>query len=75
MRGGGVSYDRAMDVVLESVTRVNVHALCELRLGAGQQGLIAPAAFTIAEGHYEPGALLRAIYADDEPVGVLLVET
>jgi diamine N-acetyltransferase len=28
----------------------------------------------VAEGHYEPGALLRAIYADDQPVGVLLVE-
>ncbi len=36
---------------------------------------MAPAAFTVAEGHYEPGALLRVIYAGDQPAGVLLVET
>jgi hypothetical protein len=47
-----------MEVALEPVTRLNVRALCELRLGAGQKRLVAPAAFTIAEGHYEPGALL-----------------
>lgn len=28
----------------------------------------------MAEGHYEPGAILRAIYVHEEPVGVLLVE-
>ena len=64
-----------MEVALRSVTRGNVRPLCELRLAPAQNALAAPAAFTIAEGHYEPGALLRAIYADDEPVGVLLVET
>jgi diamine N-acetyltransferase len=55
------------------VTRANVRAVCELRLADTQQRLVA-AAFTVAEGHYEPGALLRAIYAGDDPVGVLLVE-
>lgn len=64
-----------MEVALRSVTRVNVRALCELRLAPDQYELVAPAAFTIAEGHYEPGALLRAVYADGEPVGILLVET
>jgi diamine N-acetyltransferase len=59
-----------MEVATRSVTRTNVRALCELRLGPDQHELVAPAAFTIAEGHYEPGALLRAIYADGEPVGV-----
>jgi diamine N-acetyltransferase len=28
--------------------------------------------YTVAEGHYEPGAVLRAIYRDGEPAGVLL---
>ena len=45
-----------------------------LRLAPGQEHLVGPAAYTVAEGHYEPGALLRAIYRADEPVGVLLVE-
>jgi len=55
------------------VSRSNVRAVCGLRLADDQRQLVAPAAYTVAEGHYEPGALLRAIYVDDEPVGVLLV--
>ena len=62
-------------IELRPVTRANVRAVCELELADHQARLVAPAAFTVAEGHYEPGALLRAIYAGDEPTGVLLVET
>jgi len=51
-----------------------VRAVCELELAPHQERLVAPAAFTVAEGNYEPGSLLRAICADDEPAGVLLVE-
>jgi len=63
-----------VSVSLRAVTRENVRAVCELRLAGGQERLVAPAAFTIAEGHYEPGAVLRAIYTGDQPAGVLLVE-
>jgi diamine N-acetyltransferase len=65
---------RTDGVRLRPVTRENVRAICELRLRDDQHHLVAPAAFTVAEGHYEPGAILRAIYQHDEPVGVLLVE-
>ena len=61
-------------VSLRPITRETVRAVCELRLADGQERLVAPAAFTVAEGHYEPGALLRAIHLGDRPVGVLLVE-
>ena len=64
-----------MPVSLRAVSRANVRELCELCLAAGQDRLVAPAAFTVAEGHYEPNAVLRAIYVGDQPVGVLLVET
>lgn len=64
-----------MEVALQPVSRSNVRALCELRLAEKQRELVASAAVTVAEGNYEPGAWLRAIYADDDPVGVLLVET
>jgi len=63
-----------MTVSLQPLSRENVRAVCELRLAEDQQHLVAPAAFTVAEGNYEPGALLRAIHLDDQPVGVLLVE-
>jgi diamine N-acetyltransferase len=61
-------------VSLRPISRANVRAVCELELAEGQRHLVAPAAFTIAEGNYEPGALLRAIYRGGRPVGVLLVE-
>ncbi|MFD6070644.1 GNAT family N-acetyltransferase [Amycolatopsis lurida] len=63
-----------MDVLLLPLSRENVRAVCELRLAEDQRHLVAPAAYTVAEGNYEPGAILRAIYLDDTPVGVLLVE-
>jgi diamine N-acetyltransferase len=56
------------------VTRENVRAICELQVAENQRRLVAPAAYTVAEGHYEPGAMLRAIYEGERPVGVLLVE-
>lgn len=61
-------------VSLQPVTRQNVRSICELDLAESQRHLVAPAAYTVAEGNYEPGALLRAIYLDERPVGVLLVE-
>jgi diamine N-acetyltransferase len=63
-----------VDVSLREVTRENVRAVCELELADDQQHLVGPAAYTVAESHYEPGALLRAVYLDDRPVGVLAVE-
>lgn len=61
-------------VSLRQLSRENVRAVCDLRLPEDQRALVAPAAYTVAEGHYEPGALLRASYADEQPAGVLLVE-
>ena len=63
-----------LPVTLRPVTRANVRAVCDLRLADHQERLVAPAAFTVAEGPYEPGALLRAIYAGEQPAGVLLVK-
>ena len=63
-----------MAVTLQAVSRENVRAVCELLLAGNQHHLVGPASFTVAEAHYEPGALLRAICHDAVPVGVLLVE-
>jgi len=61
-------------VSLRPVTRANVRAICDLELADSQRRLVAPAAYTVAEGNYEPGAILRAIYRGERLVGVLLVE-
>jgi diamine N-acetyltransferase len=62
-------------IELRPITRENVRQVCDLALGIEQSHLVAPAAFTVAEGHYEPGSILQAIYDGDQPAGVLLVET
>jgi diamine N-acetyltransferase len=65
-----------MTVTLVPITADNVRSVCELDVHEHQRRLVAPAAYTIAEAkHYEPGALLRAIAVDGEPVGVLWVQT
>ena len=51
-----------------------MRAVCELELADDQHDLVAPAAYTVAECHYEPGAILRAVYLGERPVGVLGVE-
>lgn len=62
-----------MDVTLEPVDRDNVGALCSLQPKPGQERFVAPNAVTLAEAHYYPGSLVRGIYVDGEPAGVLWV--
>ncbi|MCW3049173.1 MAG: acetyltransferase [Solirubrobacterales bacterium] len=69
-----LGYGRGMTVSLRALSRENVRTVCDLRVAEDQRHLVGPAAYTVAEGHYEPDAVLRTIYLDEEPVGVLLVE-
>ena len=62
-----------MKVTLREVTAANVRAVCELELASGQERYVAPAAYSIAESHYEPTSWLRAIYAGEEIVGLVLL--
>lgn len=61
-------------VTLREITADNVRAVCDLQLAPGQEPYVAPNAVSIAEAHYEPNVWLRAIYADDEPVGLVLLD-
>jgi diamine N-acetyltransferase len=60
-------------VTLREITADNVRAVCDLELEPGQERYVAPAATSIAEAHYEPAAWLRAIYAGDGLVGLVLL--
>src|SRR4051794_1828579 len=62
-----------MEITLGEVTRDNLRAVCELRVRDDQDGLVAPAAITIAESHYYPEPLLRTIEADGDLAGLLWV--
>jgi diamine N-acetyltransferase len=62
-----------LTVSLREVTADNVRAICELELGPGQRKYVAPAAYSVAEFHYEPTGWMRAIYDGEELVGLVLL--
>ena len=65
-----------MSVGLVELTRENVEAVCRLRVAERQERLVAPAAQTVAEAKcHGPAAFLRAITFEDQPVGVVWVQT
>jgi diamine N-acetyltransferase len=56
-------------VSLRKVTKDTVRTICALET----TGFVAPNAVSIAQAYFEPHAWFRAIYADDEPVGFLML--
>lgn len=60
-------------VELREVTGANVREICALQVAPHQRGLVAPNAVSFAEAMFEPKAWFRAIYADDVPVGFVML--
>jgi diamine N-acetyltransferase len=65
---------RASKVSLREITIHDVRAVCMLDVALGQDELVAPNAWSIAQAHFSPEAWFRAIYADDVPVGFAMLE-
>ncbi len=61
------------DVTLRQITQETVEPVMNLEVAEDQRNLVAPNAYSIAEAHFEPKAWCRAIYADDEPVGFIML--
>lgn len=61
------------EVTLREVTRETVRAICRLEVGPGQERFVAPNSVSIAEAYFQPRAWFRAICADDEPVGFVML--
>ena len=61
-------------VTLREVTAETLRAVCRLEVGRDQQGFVAENVFSIAEASFEPKAWYRAVYADEEPVGFVMLE-
>lgn len=61
-------------MTLREVTAATVRAVCALEVRPEQRGFVAPNAVSIAEAYFEPRAWFRAVYADDEPVGFVMLE-
>ena len=62
-------------VSLREVTGETVRDICRLSntLTPPQNHMVAPNSVSIAEAHFEPHAWFRAIYADETPVGFIML--
>ncbi|VUC32573.1 unnamed protein product [Clonostachys rosea] len=55
------------------VTEHNWRVVANLSLKDGQKGNLAPNVWSLCESHYDEDAWVRAIYADDTLVGMLMM--
>jgi diamine N-acetyltransferase len=60
-------------VALREITADTVRAICALKVAPAQKGYVATNAVSIAQAHFEPRAWFRAVYADDTPVGFVML--
>ena len=61
-------------VSLRDITAETVRTVCALRVRPDQEQFVAPNAFSLAQALFEPRAWYRAIYADDTPVGFVMLD-
>ncbi len=62
------------EVSLREVTAETVRTICKLSVREDQQQFVAPNAVSIAEAHFSEHAWFRAVYANDTPVGFIMLE-
>lgn len=60
-------------VTLREITGETVHSILRLKVKPEQEDQVAPNAESIAVAHFQDKAWMRAIYADETPVGFLLL--
>lgn len=61
-------------VSLREVTKETVRGICNLKVRDNQNKFVAPNAVSIAQAYFFDTAWFRAIYADDTPVGFIMLE-
>jgi diamine N-acetyltransferase len=61
------------DVTLRDVTAETMRAVCDLEVRPAQREFVAPNVMSIAQAYFEPRAWFRAVYADETPVGFVMV--
>lgn len=64
---------RDATVTLREVTRETLRAVLALKVAPEQERFVAPNPYSIAEAYFEPKAWFRAIYADETPVGFVML--
>ena len=62
-----------MSAELRTVSPENLRAVLALDVHPHQRKLVASNSQSIAEAYFEPKAWFRAVYADQQPVGFVMV--
>jgi diamine N-acetyltransferase len=62
-----------MRVTLREITSETVRAVTKLAVAPEQQGFVAPNAVSLAQALFSDDAWYRAVYADDELVGFVML--
>lgn len=60
-------------VTLREITKDTLWAVLDLHVAPEQRDYVAENAISIAQAHFEPKAWFRAIYADEAPVGFVML--
>jgi diamine N-acetyltransferase len=61
-------------VSLREIDADSVRAVCRLSVAESQARFVAPNAVSIAQAHFSEYAWFRAVYADETPVGFVMLE-
>lgn len=67
----------APDIHFMSITATTMNQICDLSetLPSAQRKMVADNVRSIAEAHFSPNAWMRAIYADETPIGFIMTHT
>lgn len=60
-------------VTLREITKETVRSIIDLKVAPAQDNFVAPNAVSIAQAHFDDKAWFRAIYADETPVGFVML--
>lgn len=60
-------------VSLREITAKTVNKILDLDVAESQQNFVAPNSYSIAQAHYSEHAWFRAIYADEMPIGFVML--
>ncbi len=62
------------EITLQEITADTLRPILKLNVHKAQEAFVAPNAVSIAQAHFNKYAWFRGIYADDEPVGFVMME-
>jgi diamine N-acetyltransferase len=65
---------RQSEISLREISEDTVRSICKLAVTANQMQFVVANATSIAEAHFSKHAWFRAVYADETPVGFVMLE-